>query len=765
MIAGVSSVDESHAVLDSKGRPAEGVPVLNEYAWMDAYEGDAHCVGYSVPGVGDAMHPRLNKRALPALRAAGLDPLLHWAIVDVDRPGHEPWEDVDGAWPEELDGLHITRHAGVYLTRAGYRIVFALDPPLPVDEAEAHLRGLLYALRLRGIHADEACTDWTRLFRMPDVVRDGVRVRYPVAWPSPWTPIDLRRYSIPSSPSEHAAGVLAASVDLVQAIAYDEAAGRCVSGGNNRTFQAVVNAANHTWPTWGLDAETIRDTFLLLPQAETVPGYEATVESAIVTGADRIAPVPAWLRSEMRRRRTRPTIRNFEWIQGDEGEAYKGRLPLGDIVADIHAAAEDWPGVVGGSLFAPREDDGIEWLGSTAELFAWLDSIAHVEWCSRASGIALESESHLLAGLRQRAPESRRYVSIADHEHEPPIPGVFYTRPRGLLEKGSGATLAAFSELLNADTDFDRDLLVAMLATPLWGGRPGSRPAFVLTTRHGRGVGKTSTAMAVAKVYGGAIWIDPDEPWSRVVERLLTDSAQSKRIALIDNLKGTYSRGDIESAITADTISGRKMYVGDSARPNLLTWIVTANAPALSSDLASRAVVVRIGRSKYGTPFEDTIGDLLDDQGEALIADLRALLVGRPKSRVPQDRFGAWCEGVLSRFAHGDELAELIQARREESDEERAEAAEVADAIFGWLLERPDLTEGEEYLIPSGDLLTILKPTWPDCQSSRALWKRLDPLLGNGALGTARRSAGRRGRGLLVYVDTTTTEQAASVPF
>src|SRR5262249_55882197 len=74
--------------------------------------------------------------------------------------------------------------AFVYRTRGGYRIVLHLDQPHTIKNAadgfawKALYRACASHLAERyGIVADPNCADWTRLFRLPHVTRDGVFVR------------------------------------------------------------------------------------------------------------------------------------------------------------------------------------------------------------------------------------------------------------------------------------------------------------------------------------------------------------------------------------------------------------------------------------------------------------------------------------------------------------------------------------------------------------------------------------------------------------
>lgn len=138
------------------------------------YTTDAHVAAYSVPGT---PH-RLTLEGLGHL-AAGDGWRMVLFIVDVDGPGHHreaSW------WSGELEKLAALEqeHPGgfVYATRGGYRIVYRLPEPVVVrtlDDKEAwrerYQRELVYLVRAFGIVGDAACSDITRLYRLPHATR------------------------------------------------------------------------------------------------------------------------------------------------------------------------------------------------------------------------------------------------------------------------------------------------------------------------------------------------------------------------------------------------------------------------------------------------------------------------------------------------------------------------------------------------------------------------------------------------------------------
>lgn len=151
--------------------PAQYGPISE--ALTQTFEWDAHFAAYSLPSV-----PH---------RLAGTSVLVHrprmvLVVFDVDAPGHvwtPSWWALEE--PKVRDLIRQRGRAWVGTTRGGYRIIYALAEPFEISDAAARERwsasymawcGVLR--EERGIVADTSCADWTRLYRLPRVRRDGV---------------------------------------------------------------------------------------------------------------------------------------------------------------------------------------------------------------------------------------------------------------------------------------------------------------------------------------------------------------------------------------------------------------------------------------------------------------------------------------------------------------------------------------------------------------------------------------------------------------
>ena len=163
-----------------EGWPAAAHAPVVEYlepgeVFSRRYATDAHVAAYSVPGT---PH-RLTLEGLGHL-ADGDGWRMVLFIVDVDGPGHQREASWWSGEQEKLVALEQEHPGGfVYATRGGYRIVYRLPAPVVVrtlDDKEAwrerYQRELVYLVRAFGIVGDAACSDITRLYRLPHATRD-----------------------------------------------------------------------------------------------------------------------------------------------------------------------------------------------------------------------------------------------------------------------------------------------------------------------------------------------------------------------------------------------------------------------------------------------------------------------------------------------------------------------------------------------------------------------------------------------------------------
>lgn len=397
----------------------------------------------------------------------------------------------------------------------------------------------------------------------------------------------------------------------------------------------------------------------------------------------------------------RPVIANVvdTRFRNSDGEDEKIRyyIPLPQIIAAIHEATGGWPRRAGGVIFAVNESivDGVpeytvRWIKKAENLFAWLGRHCDIRWTGRDVSHQVEkgkilnphTKGELFAEYSDCPLQSYRAVELMPHH--PPIEDLFYVPFTPSPATTDPTPLQDLINRLNPESENDRCLMLAALLTPAWGGEPGTRPAFVFTSRYGRGTGKTTTATVFSDIWGGAFSVSAKEDFDKLRGRLLGDSALTTRIAMMDNIKGRLSSSDIEGLITAKRWDGWKPYVGQASRPNFMTWYLTANTPALSKDIAGRSVIIHLGEKTYNTDFIGWTSEHVRRHRTTIITELIDILKSDPLCSLDsrrRDRFNAWQEAVLCRFENGNALMDLINARREEVDADDEDAESIAESV------------------------------------------------------------------------------------
>lgn len=368
--------------------------------------------------------------------------------------------------------------------------------------------------------------------------------------------------------------------------------------------------------------------------------------------------------------------------------------PIERIASEILHATGGWPKLLGAVPFVLRGQglDAIPLhLPEQGAIFAWLHREMDVRWSSAgcedpATGAARTppTKDELTKYLKLGSGGIESYRMVTAYPHVPPMPGVYY--PPLTLPAATGEALGEFLDHLNPATEDDRKLLLACLLTMFWGGEPGTRPMFVLTADSGMGAGKTSTAVALSDIAGGACLLDYQDNWTDLSKSMFSSDSWNSRVLLFDNVKGKYGGSSLEAAATAKTLSGWRAYVGQITRPNDATILVTFNQPSLTPDMARRSVIIKIGAPKHDQSFVAWSTEFIREHRLELIADIVAILRGKPRSVIPAsklDRWQRWTTEVLCRIDGAEALADQITRRRPEVDADAEDAIGLVEALMG----------------------------------------------------------------------------------
>ena len=159
--------------------------VFSETTSIDSIQDtDAH---YSVYRLKDAdgkytEHPRLAKASLAGMQARDSILEFNFLLADIDAPKHTRLVDLndDGKFfstvVEVFDSMK-TKPTIYHTTQAGFRALWVLVKPIidPI-EWEDRQRGLCNLLVASGMpvaYVDDSAAQWHRLFRAPNVIREG----------------------------------------------------------------------------------------------------------------------------------------------------------------------------------------------------------------------------------------------------------------------------------------------------------------------------------------------------------------------------------------------------------------------------------------------------------------------------------------------------------------------------------------------------------------------------------------------------------------
>lgn len=108
-------------------------------------------------------------RRLSVDAAGKTDITMQWFVVDVDAPKDLPIQ----RWRSRFGGMRLPGRPFGYWTRGGLRLMWRTNRG--VDQwGHWYLDALLSLAARYDLRPDPQCRDWTRLYRLPHVVRDGV---------------------------------------------------------------------------------------------------------------------------------------------------------------------------------------------------------------------------------------------------------------------------------------------------------------------------------------------------------------------------------------------------------------------------------------------------------------------------------------------------------------------------------------------------------------------------------------------------------------
>lgn len=386
-------------------------------------------------------------------------------------------------------------------------------------------------------------------------------------------------------------------------------------------------------------------------------------------------------------------LTNYSIVTPEDGGRPEIRpLQFLEILDDLLHITGGWPAVVMGELFT-HEGEDLKFFRKADDFFGWLWSQGlTVHWANIDGSI---SQAQFFAGIKslsQGKTDVQIYRDVMKLPHEPRIEGVYYCE--GKIDPQPTGYFDELLSLFAPAAPEDHTLIRAMFLTAFWGGPPGKRPMFVVegddSVEGGRGSGKTTLAQTLIKLTGeAAVSCQLDQKSTdELATRLLSTEAKTARVILLDNIKDSrISSQKIEELLTAEMISGRKLYEGDGRRPNYFTWIMTVNSPSLSKDLAQRSVSIKLKHPQYSSGWEARRTELLTNYHREIVSQILWELSQPVDHQRGEElsslfRWPDWISQVLLR-AGGDPSAAIatILERRDGHDDDASAGAVYAEAI------------------------------------------------------------------------------------
>lgn len=387
-------------------------------------------------------------------------------------------------------------------------------------------------------------------------------------------------------------------------------------------------------------------------------------------------------------------LENANVVTDVDGKRHVIPIPMQTIIETIERSTGGFPKRVDGALFV-EDGHGISWLQSRQSLFGYLQStIGAVKW---HGGVSCVKQCEVFEELRRT---SDRFIAVEELPHEPMIAGHYYAGQP--IPPGDGKALAWLLARFNPATDIDADLIRAAFITPMWGGPPGTRPCFLITSDDGRGAGKSTLAEIVGEIFGGVLQFSHMEDVETIKTRLLSPAALPRRVALLDNVKThKFSWADLEAMITAFEIGGHRMFVGEGTRPNTLTWFVTVNGAALSTDLAQRSVIIKIRRPERSATWLEETRQFVQEHRLEILGDIIAALRVEPSPLERFTRWSTWERDVLQRMPEPADAQRVVEERQTAVDVDGEEATIIEEHFETELLRLEYDLQSQRVFIPS----------------------------------------------------------------
>lgn len=334
------------------------------------------------------------------------------------------------------------------------------------------------------------------------------------------------------------------------------------------------------------------------------------------------------------------TVTDVKNVAGKE-KSYERPRSITELVADVHERLLGFPYKIGErTMFDHDRDTGnIEMLETKDAVFAWIgEKTKHPVMWKDITGAVNKSE--LYFGLVRNA---RRYERISSVPDFPKRSDVYYAYRNAIHPTQNHVAFEGLMAFFNPQDETSRILLRTLYAAPMYYKHGVQRPCWIVDSRSGQSVGKTTVVELLAYLYKCApiktSKTELERDFKELLKRIVSTTGRNSRILLVDNVKGEFDDEHFSDLVTGFGISGKAPYGrGEETRPNDLTYVVTSNSANVGSDMASRSFILFIAPPKSrNDKWKSAVMEYIDQHRYEILGDIYDIL----KCNVPPEGFKA----------------------------------------------------------------------------------------------------------------------------
>jgi hypothetical protein len=636
--------------------------------------------------------------------------LFHAVAIDVDHPEKAP---TDEWWEAETEKLAKTGDlwttAFWYRSRGGYRLVWRLAQPLEKQAYLPLLHNVYAALRAVDVKPDEFY-DWTRLYALPLVRRDGVDLNFPrSAGPLQELP-----------PLAHVAATSDSFLRIVQSRPSALSFGEWPAGErNSRMFAAV---AEFWRKVDGLDQAMLIDMAQTLNEHRC--GANPLTDSEIETIVNNVirykAPAPATTAPQPAVTAPAPAIRQKVYV-------HKGHMP--SAVDGTLAVIANNPGIFykqsGNFVRLARRPDGsmqIEELQRPALRDVLERHIAFMTTKVTKDEI-IEVPIDMPKDLLDVVGSCTDHPGVLELQEVLTTPTLtpdgdllvdpgycaelqlYYAPTADVAQLNVGSTqaeaVAALDKLRDIVSDFpfaapehQSAAIAAIITALVRSAIRGPTPLFIFdstTPGSGKSLLADVTALLATGTPAPRMALTGEDEFEKRVTALLMSGA---RTVLIDNIDKPLGGATLDALLTSDQWSGRVL--GSTRMVSVRSravWMATGNNVQIQGDLSRRALRVYLDpnmerpEERDGFKYADLLAYVRAHRAElaaACLTIVRAyVLAGSPPTGIgPLGSFESWSNLVRAPLVWLGETDPLLSQQALRNDNTTVTWGSVLNTIF-----------------------------------------------------------------------------------